>query len=230
MRPTRIAYLLLITSVVSFAVSSCKKDNSVDFHYDYFGLEQGRFVIYDVLEMVHDDALGQHDTLSYQLKTYWADTIMDNEGRIAREFWRYKRDSDTMPWVLTDVWTGIIDGGVRGELIEENQRVVKLIFAPTLQKSWDANAYNMFPALDCYYRDINRDTIVGGIPFDSTLVVEQETFYSLIDSVRKYEVYGNNVGLIYRHFRDLHYQQNQGQFFLDQGTEAYYTFVSTGFE
>lgn len=221
-------YFLLVLSV-TFLLACKKQAPAPDFHYDYFGLEQGRYIIYDVTEITHDDAIAVHDTAYYQLKTYWADTFIDNSGRIAREYWRYTRSTDQYPWVLQDVWTGIIDG-THGELVEENQRKIKMVFAPTLLKSWDANAYNMSDELDCFYRDIHKDTVVGPTSFDSTLVVEQASSYSLIDTVRKYEVYANNVGMIYKHYRDIHFQFNNGALFLDVGTEKYYSFVSTGFE
>lgn len=216
--------------ILATALLSCDKNPAPEFHHEYFGMEQGRFVVYDVIEIFHDDDLNQHDTSIYQLKTYWADTFVDNQGRIAREFKRYVRVTENDPWVFQDVWTGLIDG-IRAELIEENQRVVKLVFSPTQNKEWDANAYNMNPEQICFYRDIHGDTIIDNAAFDPTLVVEQEQNNSLIDSVHRYEMYAKGVGLIYKYDRDLHYQLNQqSQFYLDRGSERYYRFVSTGIE
>lgn len=223
-------YLLILLAGIVVVGSSCKKQAPVKFYYEYFGLNQGKYVIYDVVEIIHDDALNQHDTLRYQLKTYWADTFVDNQGRITREFWRSTRDSSSHPWVFKDIWTGIIDG-VRAELIEENQRVVKLVFAPTPQKEWNANAYNIWPEMECNYGDIHQEMSFGGTVFDSTLVVEQEETYSLIDTIRKYEVYANHIGLVYKHSRDLNFQFNQqGQIYLDKGRELFYTYSSSGVE
>lgn len=223
-------YIVLVIAGVALLGTGCKKQAPVKFYHEYFGLNQGKYVIYDVTEIIHDDALNQHDTLKYQLKTYWADTFVDNEGRVAREFWRSTRNSPSDPWVFQDIWTGIIDG-IRAELIEENQRVVKLVFAPTPQKSWNANAYNTWAPLDCYYGDIHQDFSVGGINFDSTLVVEQAETYSLIDTIRKYEVYANHIGLVYKHSRDLNFQFNsQGQIYLDKGKELFYSYSSSGTE
>ena len=219
-------YFILI-AIIGFSVQACKKNPAPQFHFEYFGLEEGRYVIYDVVEINHDSALNMHDTLLYQLKTYWGDTIIDNEGRIAREFYRYKRNSDADPWVVSDVWTGIYDG-IRGELVEENQRVVKLVFSPTLNKQWDANAYNIYGELDCYYRDIHQDTTINGVLIDSSLVVEQDDFVSLIDTVRKYEMYGKHIGLVYKYYKDNHYQFSSSE--VINGKEIYYTYLSHGFE
>ena len=220
-------FSILLLSIVLF---SCKKNPVPDFYHEYFGMKQGRYVIYDVIEIVHDDALNQHDTSIYQLKTVWADIYIDNEGREAREFKRSVRPTENDPWVEQDIWTGIIDG-IRAELVEENQRVVKLVFAPTLNKEWDANAYNLSGEQTCFYRDIHGDTIIDNVEYEQTLVVEQDQFNSFIDSVHRYDMYAADIGLIFKYERDLHYQINQqSQLYLNEGTERYYRIVSTGFE
>jgi len=225
MKKSMLFKLFAIVTVI--LISSCKQDPTPKFHMEYFGMEPGRYVIYDVMEIDHDQALAMHDTTIYQLKTYWGQPYIDNEGRDAREFIRYKRDNPSDPWVFSDLWTGIIDG-IRGEIVEENQRVVKLVFAPTLNKEWDANAYNIFDEMNCYYRDIHQDTVLNGIAIDSTLVVEQADYANLIDSVRKYEMYSKNVGLVYKHYVDNHYQFSSNE--VVEGKEIYYTFYQTGFE
>ena len=220
----RVLYALTTVLVV---LAACKQDPPPNFHYEYFGLEEGRYVIYDVVEVDHDDAIGVHDTTKYQLKTVWGGDYIDNEGRTAKEFRRYTRPTSADNWQYTDLWTGIYDG-IRGELIEENQRVVKLVFAPTLSKQWDANAYNPMAEQNCYYRDIHKDTTINSVTFDSTVVVEIDRFDSFIDSVHKYEMYAKNVGLIYKHFVDNHYQF--GSSTVINGKEIYYTYVSHGYE
>lgn len=218
---------LALTIVAMIFVSSCNQDPTPKFHTEYFGMEPGRFVVYDVIEIDHDQALALHDTSVYQLKTYWGQPYVDNAGRDAREFIRYKRNTSSDPWVFSDLWTGIIDG-IRAEIVEENQRVVKLVFAPTLNKEWDANAYNIYNEAICYYRDIHQDTIINGVFIDSTLVVEELHTPNLIDSVFKYEMYAKNVGLVYKHYIDNHYQFTSDE--VVNGKEIYYRFVQTGFE
>lgn len=215
---------VLLTLVL---ITSCKQDPAPQFHFEYFGLEEGRAVIYDVVEIDHDQAIGMHDTTRYQLKTVWGNTYIDNEGRSAREYIRYTRPTSTDLWVLSDLWTGVYDG-IRAELMEENQRTIKLVFAPTLSKQWNANAYNLGTELDCYYRDIHKDTVINGHSFDSTLVVEIDQFSSLIDTVKIYEMYAKNVGLIYKYHVDNHYQF--GSNVVVNGKEIYYTYVWHGYE
>ena len=219
--------LFLLVAVILVLIA-CKKDESIDFHKEYFGLETGRYVIYNVLEIKHDTDLSiQHDTLQYQLKTVWEGGYVDNEGRTASEFRRYKRDTPNDAWALTDIWTGIFDVN-RAEMIEENQRKVKLVFAPTLSKEWDENGYNNLGEMNCYYSNVHADTTINGTLFDSTVFVEQENFNSLIDTTRRFEIYAKHIGLIYKFEKDNDY------FFGDpepqEGTELYYEYVEHGFQ
>ena len=84
-----------------FFTFSCTKKNtsSSSHHFEYFGLTHGRYVDYDVFEVVHDiNATNAHDTSIYQLRTVIGDTIVDNAGRNAMEFKRYRRDSTNGTW------------------------------------------------------------------------------------------------------------------------------------
>src|SRR5690606_7865171 len=142
------------------------------------------------------------DTLHYQLKTVVGEVVTDNEGREAHKFMRYKRDTVSDPWQLSDVWMTII-ADHRAELVEENQRIIKLVFAPTKDKLWNANAYNVYDDLECYYDEIHKEYTLNGHVMDSTVTVEQDDELNLIEYRRKYEVYAKEIGLVKKHFRDL---------------------------
>lgn len=222
------SFFYLLFSFSLFAIiAGCKQEEPPQFHFEYFGMEEGRFIIYDVTSIHHDGDVNVHDTTIYQLKAYWANEYIDNEGREGREYRLYRRDSITGPWVITDVWHGVYDG-IRAELVEENQRIVKLVFAPTLSKEWDANAYNMYDTQECYYRDIHQDTVINGQNFDSTLVVEMENIGNLIDRIRKYEMYAKHYGLVYKHIMNNTY--NIGSLVPRLGDEFYMKYNSSGFE
>jgi hypothetical protein len=210
---------------------SCSKDKPVVFDQQngYFGLIPGRYVDYNVMEISHAaDQSNPHDTLRYQLRTVIGDTITDNEGRVARKYFRFKRNDDSDNWIQTDVWTAIIVDR-RAELIEENQRMIKLVFEPTESKEWNLNAFNMNGELMAYYRDIHKSKQIGMMTFDSTLVVEQEDFLSLIDYRRKYEVYAKNVGLIRKYFKDLKIN-GFDTLKVNSGTELFYECIGFGYQ
>lgn len=222
--------ILTISFLALSILLGCKKNDAPDFHTDYFGMEEGRYVIYDVMEVVHDNQnpFVKHDTTRYQLKTVWGEVYLDNEGREGKVFRRYTRNTASSPWTLKDVWSGLINGP-RGELIEENQRVVKLIFAPTVSKEWDANAYNPQSELDCYYDEIHQPYTISNFNFDSTVTVEQADVPTAIDTLRMFEVYAKDIGLIKKVDRYIKLDGFASNV-IDEGYELFYTYLSTGME
>lgn len=220
---------ILISSVLIGALSACKKEPAPNFHFEYFGYAEGRYVIYDVIEITHDKQINQHDTLIYQLKTKWGAPFIDNQNREGKEFLRFTRSSPSEPWMLADKWFGLIDG-IRAEIVEENQRMVKLIFSPTRNKIWDLNAWNIEKEANSYYTEIHQDTIINGLKIDSTLTVRYEVdFPSLLKDVDYYEKYAKNIGLIQKHYKNNRYF-NFGDIEIGEGSEIYYTYVSSGKE
>jgi len=209
--------------------ASCKKKTTeVNMHLGYFDLTPGRYIIYDVTEIIHNNS-ANHDTLTYQLKTVIGDTIYDNQNRIARKYIRYKRNTSADQWVIKDLWTAIV-ADFKAELVEENQRVVKLVFAPTLSKEWNANIYNTFPEQETYYEEIHQPYQVGNQQFDSTVSVIQENDPpNLIEYKSKYEIYAKGIGMIKKRYIDLSIN-NFDVTNINNGNELYMNIVSYGFE
>jgi hypothetical protein len=210
---------------------ACEKDTAeqISFDYEYYDLTPGRFCIYNVVDIEHDENQAvQHDTAYYQLKTVIGDTFIDNSGRITRKFLRYTRDSIQGNWLLKDVWTTLIENN-KAELVEENQRIVKLVFKPTLDKIWNINMFNVSPKINAKYATIDQPFNLGNQVFNSTLKVDIQNFFSLVDDRVKYDIYAKNVGLIYKYFKDntiANFDKNT----IKKGKELYYTLVSYGIE
>lgn len=206
---------------------ACKKKEVVfvDLETTYFAWEKGRFVEYDVTYMFHDSLLMKHDTIHYQIKTLVGDTIIDNSGRVANEFIRYQRTDSTQEWQLIDVWTGIIADG-RAELVEENQRVIKMVFKPTADKIWDMNIYNNSGTKLVNYIDIAVNKTINGLFFGPTVTVEQEKYKTLIDDRYRCEVYAKNVGVVYKEIKNLLFKFGSSKPI--KGEEYYYRVSNYG--
>ncbi len=220
--------VFLVVSLLLF--TACKKvvEETYSSNHNYFGLIDGRFVIYDVYEMNHDDAINVHDTIHYQLKT-WIDSIyIDNEGRTNKQFKRYKRDNDMSSWVLIDVWTAIIDGN-NAELVEENQRKVKLVFPIFLNTTWNPNAFNNLGVETSTYSRVHKSLSLNGYNFDSTATVLQKDFLSLVDCRKQWEIYAANVGLVYKFYKDLEIE-NFDTLSVIKGNEIHYSLIEYGAE
>lgn len=221
--------LVIIPILLVTVFFACKKEaTTIKMHYNYYGLIPGKYIIYNVKEMYHDDASNIHDTTIYQLKTYIGQDYIDNQGRTAKEFKRFKRNTNTEPWVLSDVWTSIIDD-YKAELVEENQRIVKMVFATTNDKVWNPNMFNVYEPLEYNYINLHKSNTFNSVKFDSTITVDQGSFSSLINSERMYEVYATNVGLVSKVYKKLIIADFDSTN-VKKGSEIYYNFVSHGFE
>lgn len=194
--------LLSILSVVTILFSCKKGKENINFHHEYFPLEEGKYVIYDVTKINHDDESGVHDTIVYRMKTVVGDTIIDNEGRIARKFYRHIYSNSQQKYIVQDLWTMIIDSE-RAELVEENERIIKLVFEPTKSKKWDKNAFNIQEEVMMFFENIHQSFDVNSLHFDSTLTVREDLESNAFHFYDKYEVYAKNIGLIKKCFRDF---------------------------
>ena len=220
---------LFFSLILILITVSCKKtvNEPIDLKHDYFPMEFGTFVEYDVTYIFHDQALLKHDTIHYQIKTQIGDTVIDNSGRITRKYNRYIRETSADTWTIKDVWTAILVDN-RAELIQENQRKVKLIFEPTALKTWDINQFNMDEKRIASLDSIDVARTYSNLTFSKTLVVNEQIYSTLIDRISKYEIYARGVGMIYKVDKDLKY--NFGESIPNKGTEYYYQITSYGIE
>ncbi len=219
----------IILFILFSTVLSCKKNNykSVDFGYDYYGLTQGRFVEYKVTYIDHDSLLNKHDTLNFYLKTLIGDEYIDNEGRTAYEFLRYKKDSISGDYHFINKWVSLIADN-KAQLVEENQRKVKLVFPVKKNQFWDVNMFNNLGEQEASYEVFNKPYSISTFNFDSTATVELYKYKTLIDDRLEQEVYAKGIGMIYKVSKELYYQFGISVPF--KGTEWYYTIISTGIE
>ena len=195
----------------------------------YFPLDFGAYVDYEVVEIQHDiNAEITNDTVFYYLRTVIGDTITDNEGRLARKFVRKKRNELSDPWVISDVWTALVND-IRVEVTEENKRKVWLILPPLNSSFWDLNAFNVDDPIFCTYDGLHENSSINNISFDSVLTVEQEDVLNLVSFRRKYEQYANNVGLVKKYYKDLNIF-NFDTLNIQSGTELIYKCIDFGVE
>jgi len=199
----RLGVFFILLSALLFACTKKSQNIKPELHKGYFDLTPGRFIEYEVLEINHDqNALIEHDTLRYFLKVQIEDTILDNLGRINNKYVRYKRTSVTSPWSVADVWMVLIDGN-NAELVEENQRIIKMKFPVDNYTNWNANSFNNLPSLDCFYENLHATKSINGLTYDSTVRVNQGSERNLIRFYNKFETYAKGVGMIEKYYKDL---------------------------
>jgi len=214
-------------------ILGCKKDvdSNLNYHSDYYPLIQGTFVVYEALEIAHDaQAIIQHDSTKFFIKTVIDEPLEDLEGDLAYKFIRYWKINLNDEWVVKDVWTTKLKH-FRVELMEENQRTVKLIFPVKLDQIWNINSLNSNSELNAQYDEntLHASRIFNDLTFDSTVQINQQDFFSLVDHRKKFEVYAKNVGLIYKFYKDNDIL-NFDTLNIRYGREIYYKVIDFGKE
>ncbi|MCB0396683.1 MAG: hypothetical protein KDD36_08525 [Flavobacteriales bacterium] len=192
----RIAYAVLICLVWV----SCKKSviTPPAIHMDYFPVDVGHWVEYEMDSTVYDAFFNGKDTsYHYYIREEITETFTDLEGHKAYRIQRSRRDSLGMPWQITDIWYANRDEHT-GERVEENVRYVNLVFPPDKKVRWDGNALNTRPKWEFRYEKIHSPADLGAIHFDSTVTVLQIDEANLIEQQYAQEIYAKGVGLVYR--------------------------------
>jgi hypothetical protein len=223
--PMRSRFCNLFT--VSFLIMltfSCNKSNPLqtDSPADYYPMHVGNYIIYRMDSVKFINVGSEVDTISYHAKEVVEDSISDNLGRPSYRVVRYLSDtSETTEWVASIAFMVTpLAGSV--EVIENNLRFIKMVTPVQDGNAWLGNVYidtksdiSQVPYMDgWYYNYANTgqpfDVLAGTVPVTVT-VKEADDVTGLGDgsytqTVFSEEVYGKNIGLIYKRFLYSVYQ------------------------
>jgi hypothetical protein len=103
----------------------------------------------------------------------------------------------------------------------QNQAVVKLVFPIADRKSWDGNQANALETDLFRYRNVDSEYEVAGKLYSKTVTVEQESDSNFFQVFDRKEIFGENVGLIYK--KD---EQTEIQFDVKEGYFVAWQLVS----
>ena len=186
------------------AFIACKKNSTeVDLGYSYVPLDSGITTIFQVRDIFHDEALfPAHDTNYYQIKSVVGESFLDDIGDKTHKIRRYYRATSQEAWQIKDVWT-IKNTGNRIEIVEENNRIIDFVFAPSLDKNWNANALNEFDTKDSYFLSIDRPSTINSFFFESTCAISHQAFTSFVDHNVEQDVYAKGIGKVYSVLKEL---------------------------
>jgi hypothetical protein len=214
----------LVPVLLILIICSCNKDNPLitDTPADYYPMHVGSYIVYrmDSLKFIN---VGSRDTIiSYHAKEIVDDSITDNLGRLSYRVIRYLSDtSETAPWTPSIAYMVTpLKGSV--EVSENNLRFIKLVTPVQDGISWLGNAYidtksdtSPVPYMDGWNYTYNHtgqpfDVLAGTIA-ETVTVNEADEVTGLGDSsytqtVYSAEVYGKNIGCIYKRFLYSVYQ------------------------
>ena len=217
--------------VVLCCIASCKEESlePIPYSYEYFPVEYGRYIIYDVDSVYHSDNDNNNDDSVYswhfQVKEKIDSSFIDGQGRVAQRILRYRRDNSSDPWNFLSVWTQTRTTNAAYRF-EENIVFHKLSFPVNTGIYWDGNDSNTLSEEIYTYEDIHASRVINAMPFDSTLSVMQRNDDNFVEKIYGYEVYARDIGLIFKQRDNLRKQSGLVVF----GTEFKMTVHSYGIE
>ena len=198
------SFLIFLFAVLFY---SCKKDKAteapIDFGYNYFPDDIGRYIIYEVDSIAYDDQIHTPDTTKYLLKEVIASISPDNSGRptmrIERFYKMYQQGVpyDSIAWTGPRVWMAN-KTSTTVERKEENNIYLKLIFPVRESKKWNGNTYNTLGEKIYEFTSVDKPETFGTLNFDSVALVTQSFDDNFIQHFDEREKYARNVGLVYK--------------------------------
>lgn len=137
-------YFIAMTMIL--AMAACQTDPvvqpGVHDSEDYFPLQVGRYVDYQVDSIVFDDAPGGNskDTISFQIREETVNYNVSVSGDTLYYIHRFRRNQPSLPWTLTDVWTAHFDEN-NALRTEENLTFRKMTMPLFKGLKWSATDY-----------------------------------------------------------------------------------------
>ena len=214
--------------LVIMLFTACTKENelySTASLSDYFSLQVGKYITYDLDSTVFIN-FGQKDTVvKYQVKDSVETKITDNLGRPALRIVRYMRKNTGQSWVSSNTFMAVASTtGI--EFVENNLRFIKLVLPIKPEITWKGNKYidtyslnSTTKYLDDWnytYDSVDAPITVGGTLVNNTIKVNQRDEFLGQDpklpntqyAERNYSIekYAKNIGLVYKEFIHWEYQ------------------------
>lgn len=162
--------------------------------HDFFPLETGRFIEYEVVETQYALAAPPATRTSW-LREVVRERFTDATGRQAFRLERFRRATGAAPWRLDSVWTARLETG-QAVKTEGNAPLVKLVFPAREGLRWNGNALNDRGMEECHIRRFDQPLTVANQSFPRTLEVVRREDSSLVALERRTERYARGVGLI----------------------------------
>ncbi|WP_080240380.1 hypothetical protein [Spirosoma rigui] len=200
--------------------------------YDYFPLETGRFIVYDVTERQYS-LVTPVVQRTYQLKEVTGPAYTDVTGSPAFRLLRYRRPAENQPWQADSVWSvrRVGDEAIR---TENGVNFVTLHFPVSDLLRWNGNRYNSIGEDSYETRNSGQPYRVSDTQFDKTVTVIAQQDSTLVSQDKRIEVYARSVGMVYKERVQLQYCSSSpaciGSYQIDYGIRQVYRIRSYGNE
>ncbi|WP_375558887.1 hypothetical protein ACE193_14235 [Bernardetia sp. OM2101] len=235
MKKTTLYILSILSILVLFNLTSCQDDpeepNDITIGQSFYPIQKGQFQTFLVNQTrfaLNEDPV----TITYQLKEVIGDEFLGENGEKLNEVLRYVRPNGLEVFRLDSVFSVRKDENVVVKM-EHNIPYIKMDFPIEEDKTWNGNLFNVRPAKDYLAQDVNAPKSVGSSNFSNTITVIESQDSSLVDKELRYEIYADEVGLIYKKTESLLYCNQPecfGQKIIERGIISELTIFDWGIE
>lgn len=198
---------------------------------EYFPLEKGRFVSYNVRQTVY--RLNRPpEVITFQLKEVVSERYITPAGDEAWRLVRYRRANGRDNWEIINVWT-VRKTPTFAMRTEENVPFLRLVFPARVGTTWNGNLFNTLSRENYRITDIGTRRIFDGKAYHQTLTVLHRNDSTLVGKDKRMEIYAPNIGLIYRIAEQVAYCQAQnciGRAIIESGTVTEQSIFDSGIE
>ena len=204
MRGEALGYHFYFLSFITTLLAGCQPTTEpAGAGYDYFPLETGRYVIYDVQWQQYAPNAAPVEQI-YQLKEVVGAAYTDVAGQTAWRLLRYRRPDDGQPWQPDSVWSARL---INNEAIrtENGRDFVKLVFPLADGLRWNGNRHNPADAEEYLTRNNGEPYRVLDKPFYETVTVVARNDSTLLSQDKRIEVYARQVGMIFKEITQLQF-------------------------
>lgn len=214
--------------------SSCQSDapTLLSSDADFFPLETGRYIIYDVQEQQY--ALNTAPARrTYQVKEVVGAAYSDVVGQPAYRLLRYRRATEAQAWQPDSVWSARVAGN-EAIRTENGLDFIKLVFPVSDNLSWNGNQRNNLGEDRYEIRNSKQPFRVLDKQYDESVTVVAQNDSTLVSQDKRIEVYARQIGLIYKERSQVQYCSSTpacvGKYQIDYGIQQVYRIRTYGKE
>ncbi len=189
--------ILLIISLIGLGIA-CKKSTpgeTLDIGYAYFPIDTGLTWIYQVDSISYNDNTQSIDTFRFFLMERISGQVDDQLYKNHQIVERYVRKNDSDTWQAR-ANSYILKTANNVQVVDENIRIVKLIFPLGNVQSWNGNMYNNKIRQTYTLQSLNIPYNTGDTTYSNTVTVIHDPPINVIEEILIKSVYARDIGLI----------------------------------
>lgn len=221
---------LIILFITAISIASCS-EKIEDMNYaelnDYFPLQTGKYIVYQLDSLVYINFGTRDTTISYQVKYVNDGLLNDNGNTKTFRLLRYIRKNANQPWV-PEAACSVLQTGNQIRLIENGLEFIKLQKPLNNGFSWKGNAYIETNSINSAVRYLDNwnyiyanvgstENLANNETVQTLMVKQRDEVIGMADNPDSYseinfaeEKYAKGIGMVYRKFFHKEYQPGNG--------------------